>query len=179
MGGASGISASSVCATSDPAFARTDGFAQPAGFLQRNKAQLGIIAFATAGFKLDLAQPEQSGEWFLFDADILNAIIGDGACCAAQQAAFDADVVLANMIVGAQPCDPAEEQAGEQDRQYDQRRAKIAAPCAEYRSEHRKDQLRDAGYKADNQSKRMQALTFTGAFVRQRGWLAQPCAALI
>ncbi len=60
-----------------PGLARAHYFAQPLGLLKRDIAQLGILALTAAGFELDLSDAENTRQWLLFDADVLDTVIGD------------------------------------------------------------------------------------------------------
>jgi hypothetical protein len=130
---------------------RAHDLAKPVCFFCTDKAQFCIVAMAAAGFELDLAESKNARQRLLLNADILNSFIGDRACIAAEHAAFDADVMLADMIPKPRPCQPTEKQAEEQNGDHHANRdQRIAGPArTEHGGENRKDQLRDAGDEAD------------------------------
>ena len=149
-----------MCRNRNSALSSAHQFAQVFGIGDGDEAQFCIFAFAAAGLKLDLTQPHHPRQRLLFDADILDPLIGDRARIAAKNAAFNADVMFADMIAKSRPGEPAEEQAGEQNDDDDDRNQDwiVCRTNTENGGDERKNQLRQPCYEADEEPGNVEAI---------------------
>ena len=100
------------------ALARAHGLAQRLGFGRVDVADGDLVLAAGAGLELDLDHAEQPRDQRLLEADVLDPLVRHRARGAAEQAALDADVAIADAVLEMTPADVSEQRA-EQDHQCD------------------------------------------------------------
>ena len=106
----------------------TDRRAQRLRGVERDRVEIGVILLAArAGFEPDLGDAQRARNQPLFDADVLDAVEGDGAVLAREHPAFDHDLVIADKEAEAQPVEPRRKQREQQERQ--DRRERHSPSC--------------------------------------------------
>jgi hypothetical protein len=163
----------------DPGLARPHRLAQPRRVGFADIAQLGLFTLAAAGFETDHRQPQQPRQRRLLDADVGDPVVGYRARRAAEQSAFDADIVVADEVAEAPPVEPAVEQTAEQDHGDHRHRSEIAAAGAVERGDNRHEQIGQPGQRGDDQPQRAQPFApglLVAGFGRGQAWPCRICA---
>ena len=142
-------------------------FPQAVGFFDAYKAELRVIPVTAAGFELDFPEREKARQGLLFDADILNPLERNRACVSADNSAFDANIMLANVIMEPHPRQPAKKET-EQENRTDSGNGNqrvVTSPRAEKGGKYGKNELRQSGDEADEQAEDVELYSFIPGFL--------------
>src|SRR5690606_1224601 len=105
----------------------------------------------------DLDHAEQPGNRGLFEADVLDALVGHGARRAAEEPVLDANVLVAKAVAEVAPGDPGEHRADHHhpgDRRDDEVAATVPAPATEQQRDGREQQVPETGDGAHHEAQR-------------------------